>query len=474
MINNNNYIKKYRMKFKSIQYIPALMFIALLTSCVTAKYVQPQITDNKLYRDAAIQDSTTIADIPWQEYFKDADLRNLINEGLQNNYDLQIASARIKQTEAALYTAKLAYLPTLSVAPSATFSKLNPVQGNGVLTHSNIYQLQVTTSWEADIWGKISSTKKYALASYLQSDAYKRVVQTSLISNIANSYYSLLAYDKQLIITKNTIKLLEEGVKTMEHLKEADIVTQAAVEQNKALLYSTQLSVPDLENSIKALENSICYLLGRNPSSVVRASMDEQSVPAQLNYGVPAQLLSKRPDVMMEEYAFRAAFENTNISKASLYPSLTLSGSAGYSTLNTLTQFFDYSNLFANIMGGITQPIFNQGKLKSQLKISQAQQEEVLLNFKNTVLNAGNEVSNALYAYDRAKSKDYDRGLQITALQNAVDMTKELLLNSDANYTEVLTAEQNLLSAKLSQVNDKLQQFQAAINLYKALGGGTK
>ena len=462
------------MKIKSIQYISALMFIALFASCVTTKYVQPQITDNKLYRDAAVQDSTTIADIPWKEYFKDANLQNLINEGLQNNYDIQIASARIKQTEASLHAAKLAYLPSLSAGTGATFSKLNPVQSSGLLTHSNIYQLEVTTSWEADIWGKISSAKKAALASYLQSDAYKRVVQTSLIANIANNYYALLTYDKQLEITKSTIKLLEENVKTMEDLKEANIVTQAAVEQNKALLYSTQLSIPDLENNIKSLENSICYLLGREPGPIVRSLMDEQSVPTQLDYGIPAQLLSKRPDVMMEEYAFRAAFEKTNVAKASLYPSLTLSGSAGYSTLNTLMQFFDYSNLFASIAGSITQPIFNQGRLKSQLKISQAQQEEALLNFKSTVLNAGNEVSNALYAYNRAKSKDHDRGLQVEALQKSVDMTKELLTYSDANYTEVLTAEQNLLSAKLSQVNDKLQQLQAAINLYKALGGGTK
>lgn len=471
---NNNYIKTYRMKLKFIQYIPALMFIALLTSCVTVKYAQPQITDNKLYRDAAVQDSTTIADISWKEYFKDANLQSLISEGLQNNYDIQIASARIKQTEAALYAAKLAYLPTLSAGPGATFSKLNQVQGYGLLYSSSVYQLQVTTGWEADIWGKINSAKKSALAVYLQSDAYKRVIQTSLIANIANSYYVLLAYDKQLEITKNTIKLLDENVKTMEYLKEANIVTQAAVEQNKALLYSTRLSIPDLENNIKSLENSICYLLGRDPGPIIRSSMDIQSVPTQLDYGVPAQLLSKRPDVMMEEYAFRAAFENTNVAKASLYPSLTLSGSAGYSTLGTLAHFFDYSNLFASIAGSLTQPIFNQGKLKSQLKISQAQQEEALLNFKSTVLNAGNEVSNALYAYDRAKSKDQDRGIQIEALQKAVDMTQELLTYSDANYTEVLTAEQNLLSAKLSQVSDKLQQFQAAINLYKALGGGTK
>ncbi len=460
------------MKIQPIQYITTLMLAIALTSCVTSKYEAPQITDNKLYRDMTIQDSTTIADIPWRQYFSDANLQNLINEGLQNSYDLQIAAARIKQTEAVLYSAKLGYLPTLMGNASYTSSKLNLVQGNGVRTHSEVFQLAASASWELDIWGKISSAKRSALASYLQSDAYQRLVQTSLISNIANSYYNLLALDKQLEITQSTIKLLEENVQTMGYLKDADIVTGAAVEQSKALLYATQVSVPDLVNNIKILENSICFLIGRTPGPIVRSSMDSQVVPNQLDYGVPTQLLSKRPDVMMYEYAYRAAFENTNVAKASMYPSLTLTGNAGYSTYKNLDNFFDYSNLFANIMGGLTQPIFNQGKLRSQLKISQAQQEEALLNFKNSVLNSSVEVSNALFSYQQAKSKDQDRGLQIEALQKSVDYTQELLIYSNANYTEVLSAEQNLLNARLSQVNDKLQQLQAAINLYKALGGG--
>jgi NodT family efflux transporter outer membrane factor (OMF) lipoprotein len=472
MMNYYNNIKKYRMKIQPIQYISILMLTAILTSCVTAKYESPEITDNRLYRDMVTKDSITIADIPWKDYFKDIHLQNLINEGLQNSYDLQIASARIKQTEAALYSAKLGYLPALTAEASYTGSKLNTVQGNGLRTHSEVFQLAASASWELDIWGKITSAKRSALASYFQSDAYKRVVQTSLIANISYSYYSLLALDEQLKITLNTIKLLEENVQTMQYLKDADIVTGAAVEQSKALLYATQVSIPDLEQNIKSLENNICFLIGRTPGSIQRSSIEQQAVPSQLDYGVPAQLLSKRPDVMMYEYAYRAAFENTNVAKASLYPSLTITGNVGYSTLKNLDNFFDHSNLFANVIGGLTQPIFNHGKLKSQLRINQAQQEEALLNFKNSVLNSSIEVSNALFAYEKAKSKDYNRSLQIQSLQKSVDFTRELLIYSNANYTEVLTAEQNLLNAKLSQVNDKLQQLQASINLYKALGGG--
>lgn len=472
MMNKYNKIKELRMKIRPIQYTTLLLVSVVLSSCITAKYEKPQITDNQLYRDMPVKDSTTIADIPWSDYFKDPNLQSLINEGIQNSYDLKIAVTRIKQTEAALRSAKLGYLPSLSADASYSNSKLNTVQGNGVKTHSEVFQLGASASWELDIWGKISSAKRSALASYLQSDAYRRLVQTSLVANIANNYYSLIAQDEQLKITLNTIKLLEDNVKTMEDLKEANIVTGAAVEQSRALLYSTQVSVPDLENNIKALENNICYLLGRTPGPIQRSSMARQTVPSQFDYGVPAQLLSKRPDVMMYELAYRAAFEDTNVAKASLYPSLTITGNAGYSTLKNLDNFFDHSSLFASVVGGLTQPIFNQGKLRSQLRIRQAQQEEALLNFKNSVLNSSVEVSNALFAYEKAKSKDYDRSLQINSLVKSVDFTKQLLIYSDANYTEVLNAERDLLNARLSQVNDKLQQLQASINLYKALGGG--
>lgn len=464
------------MKSKIFHISAFAITVLSITSCVTTKYKTPaDITDERLYRDMNVQDTVTIADIPWREYFKDANLQNLIEEGLRNSYDLQIANTRIKQAEASLTAAKLGYLPTLSAQASVSPARVNVIQGNGIsATSATTYQLAASASWEADIWGKITSAKRSALASYLQTDAYKRVVETSLIANVANNYYSLLALDKQLEITQNTIKLLQDNVETMKDLAEAGTTTNAAVEQSKALAYATQVTVPDLQANIKTLENAICLIIGREPSTIVRSSMDSQVIPSELQYGVPAQLLSKRPDVMMEEYAYRAAFESTNIAKASMYPSLTLTGSAGYSNINSLNRFFDSPNFFANLVAGLTQPIFNQGRLRSQLKIAQAQQEEALLNFKNTVLNAGAEVSNALYSYQQAKSKDENRNLQIEALEKSVDFTQQLLIYSDANYTEVLNAEQNLLNARLGQVDDKLQQLQASINLYRALGGGTK
>lgn len=310
---------------------------------------------------------------------------------------------------------------------------------------------------------------------FLNSHAYKNLIQSSLVANIATSYYSLLALDEKLSITVETVKLLEENVETMEDLKNAGLQNGAAVEQSKSLLYSTRASIPDLESQIRQMENSICSLLGRKPGSISRASIYDQKYPDQLEYGVPVQMLAKRPDVQQAELSFRSAFELTNAAQASFYPSITLSsGSIGYGTTNTLSNFFKPENIFASIIGGLTQPIFAKKQLTGNLKIAKAQQQEALLTFEQTVLNAGQEVNDILFSFDSSLKKNETREMQIEACRNSVYFTQELLKAGDANYTEVLTAEQNLLSALLTQVDDKLEQLQYSVNLYKALGGGVE
>jgi NodT family efflux transporter outer membrane factor (OMF) lipoprotein len=296
-----------------------------------------------------------------------------------------------------------------------------------------------------------------------------------LISNIATSYYSLIALDEQLKITKETIKLLEENVATIEDLKKAGLQNGAAVEQSKSLLYSTQASIPDLESQIRKLENSLCTMLGRKPGEISRLSIYDQQYPDHIEYGVPAQMLAKRPDVQQAELSFRSAFELTNAAQASFYPSITLSsGTIGYGTNNTLANFFKPENIFASIIGGLTQPIFAKKQLTGNLKIAKAQQQEALLTFEKTVLSAGEEVSNILYSFNSSLKKNGTRKKQIESCLNSVYFTQELLKAGDANYTEVLNAEQNFLSAQLSQVSDKLEQLQYTVNLYKALGGGVE
>ncbi len=449
-----------------------------LPSCgVMNKYKTPQPDSKNLYGEMTSSDTTTIANKPWKEYFTDTYLVTLIDEGIQNNFDLQIAYTRIQQAEASLGMAKAAYFPDVSLVGQVNHSRSsNGQNGKDVLGyHSTDYTLGVSASWELDIWGKLNRQSKAKYAQFLSSYAYKNLIQTSLIANIATSYYSLLALDEKLAITVETIKLLEENVETMEALKKSGLQNGAAVEQSKALLYSTQTSVPDLESQIRELENSICTLLGRKPGTITRSAIHSQQYPLQLEYGVPAQMLAKRPDVQQAELSFRSAFELTNAAQASFYPSITLSsGTIGFGTNNTLSNFFKPENIFASIIGGLTQPIFAKKQLTGNLKIAKAQQQEALLTFEQTVLSAGQEVTDILFSFESSLKKNETREKQIEACQNSVYFTNELLKAGDANYTEVLNAEQNLLSAQLNRVNDKLEQLQYSVNLYKALGGGVE
>jgi len=465
-------------RYKYTKGIVLLGLIALigLPSCqVMNQYKSPEADTGNLYGEMTSSDTTTIADIPWHEYFADPYLTALIDEGIEKNFDLQIAYTRIQQAEASLGMAKAAYFPDISLVGQVNQSRTsNGQNGKNVLGYHNTnYSLGVSASWELDIWGKLNRQSKSKYAQFLNSHAYKNLIQTSLIANIATSYYSLLAMDEKLKITIETVKLLDENVKTMEDLKNAGLQNGAAVEQSKSLLYSTQASIPDLESQIRQLENSICTMLGRKPGTITRSSIYDQQYTDRLEYGVPAQMLAKRPDVQQAELSFRSAFELTNAAQASFYPSITLSSaSIGFGTANTLSNFFKPENIFANIIGGLTQPIFAKKQLTGNLKIAKAQQQEALLTFEQTVLSAGQEITDILFSFESSLKKNETRIKQIESCKNSVYFTQELLKAGDANYTEVLTAEQNLLSAQLTRVDDKLEQLQYSVNLYKALGGG--
>lgn len=465
-------------KYRYTKGIILLGLVALigLPSCqVTNRYKSPEVNTNNLFGEMTLADTTSIADIQWREYFNDSYLVALIDEGIEKNYDLKIAYTRIQQAEANLSMAKAAYFPDVSLVGQVDHSRSsNGSNGKDVLGyHSTNYSLGVSTNWELDIWGKLNRQSKAKYAQYLSSHAYKNLIQTSLVANIATSYYSLLALDEKLAITEETVKLLAENVETMEALKKAGVQNGAAVEQSKVLLYSTQSSIPDLESQIWQMENSISILLGRKPGGISRSSIYDQKYPNQLEYGVPTQMLAKRPDVQQAELSFRSAFELTNAAQASFYPTITLStGSIGYRTTNTLSNFFKPENIFASIIGGLTQPIFAKKQLTGNLKIAKAQQQEALLTFEQTVLQAGQEVTDILLSYEFSLKKNEIRDMQIESCEKSSYFTQELLKAGDANYTEVLTAKQNLLSAQLNQVNDKLEQLQCSVNLYKALGGG--
>ncbi|RZK55339.1 MAG: efflux transporter outer membrane subunit, partial [Pedobacter sp.] len=447
-----------------------------LSACVTTKYNRPEVKSDNLYRDSKTTDSTTIATLPWRNIFGDAALQTLIEQGIKENLDLKQAIERIKIAEATLYQNRMAMLPSLQGDVSVTDAKqskaaLNFPAGVNINLETQTYRAQLSTSWEADIWGKLSSAKRSAYASLLQTDAAKRAVQTQLIANIANAYYNLLALDKQLAITEQTIKSRTKGVETIRALKEGAVVNGAAVVQSEANLYAAEVTLPDLKRSIREVENALSVLTAGSPGSITRTSLDTQTPYNDLKTGVSAQLLQNRPDVQAAEFAFRAAFENTNVAKTYFYPALTLTASSGLSSLQ-LKDFFSNA-VFYNLVGGLTQPIFAKGQNKARLTTAKAQQQIAFYAFQQTLLTSGQEVSNALFAYQTAAQKEETRAKQIASLTKAVDFTQELLrYTSTTNYTDVLTSEQSLLTAQLNGVNDKLQKLQAVVNLYRALGGG--
>jgi len=467
------------MTHSSNKYILMVIAAALLSACVTQKYERPKTlsTDN-LYRDQASADSTTIADMPWQTVFKDQKLNALIQKGLDQNLNLKNAIENIVQARATLRQTKLSYYPTLDFDANATRNKqskaaLNFPAGININTLTTTYKMGFSTSWEADIWGKLSSSKRAALATYLSTDAAKQAVQTQLISDIANNYFLLLSYDKQLEITKSTLESRIKNVEVIKALKEGAIVTGASVVQSEANQHAAEVLIPDLKRSIRETENALNILLGQASGPIERGTLGDQVIPEKIAIGLPAQLLENRPDVRQAEFDFRTAFETTNMAKTYFYPSLTLTASGGLSTLQ-LKNFFDQS-IFYSIIGGLTQPIFNQGLNKARLTNAQSRQVQAFNNFQQSLLVAGQEVSNALYAYEMAVEKEDSREKQIEALEKAVDFTQQLLEYSSAtNYTDVLTSEQNLLAAQLSGVNDNLQKLQAVVDLYRALGGGWK
>ncbi len=467
-------MKSKQIKKQYTSVLSGALFLLVFYSCgvVTNNYKSPEVDTSGMYGSYASEDTITIASIPWKEYFNDSLLINLIEEGLKNNYDLQLASSRIKQAEANLSIAKNAYFPGVSLVGQVNHNRTSP---NGkVLNHqSTSYTLGISTNWELDVWGKLQSQSRSQYAALLNSYEYRNLVQTSLISNIATSYYTLIALDEQLSITSHTANVLKNNVEALKEMKEAFLVTAAAVEQGKTLLYTTEAKIPDLEMQVRQTENALNTLLGRKPTAIERSSIEEINLPEKLAYGVPAQMLARRPDVKQAELAFRSAFELTNVSKASLYPTIALnSGSIGYQSAS-FSNFFLPENIFASILGGLTQPLFAKGQLKANLKIANARQEEALLNFENKVLGAGQEVSDILIKFDAALRKKEIRIRQIESSKKAVDYTWDLLKAGVANYTEVLSAEQSLLSSELNRVSDLLQQLQCSVDLYRALGGGT-
>src|SRR5690554_3474449 len=450
-----------------------LVFLSLQSCFVAKDYVTPEMDlESQNFRtDQLPQDSLSMATVSWREIFTDPILQNYIEEGLSNNMDIRIALQQIAIAEAYVKQGKAGFFPNLNGNASAAHQQFSESSQFGDISSANQFEVSAGLSWEADIWGKIRSTKRASEASYLQTVAAHQAVKSRLVANIAATYYQLLAVDEQIRVTEETIETRSKGLETTMALKDAGNVTEVGVKQTEAQLYTAQAILVDLKNQSRLIENTLSILLGSAPQQINRSTLEAQEIDTPLKTGVPSQLLVNRPDVIAAEYSLINAFELTNVARSNFYPSLTINASGGFQSLE-LDKLFDVNSLFASVIGGLTQPILNGRRIKTQYEVSQAQQEQALLQFKYTLLVAGKEVSDAMYSIKAASEKIAVKEKENEAYNLATDYSQELLDNGLATYLEVLTAQERALASHLDLVSAKNNRLQAIVDLYEALGGG--
>lgn len=449
--------------------ITITIFCATLTGChIYRAYERPEsvnVSDSLYRQPVAGEDTASLASLSWKELFTDLQLQQLIETGLNNNTDLSIARLKVKEAEALLMTSRLSYLPSVSLTPQGTLTSADRSKA------SKTYNLAASADWEIDLFGKLLNSKRGAQAALEQSEAYRQAVQTQLVATIANSYYTLLMLDEQLDISRRTAQTWDESVRTMKALKRAGQATEMAVAQTEAGKLAVDASVLSVERQINEMENSLSTLLGLSPQAIERSTLKEQQFPDTLSTGVPLQLLSRRPDVRQCEAQLAVAYYATNSARSAFYPSITLSGSAGWTNATGAT-VTNPGQWLLTAVGSLVQPLFNRGKNIANLKIAKAQQEEALLTFRQSLLDAGAEVNDALVQWQTARQRIRLDEQQVAALRSALRSSELLMQHSSQNYLEVLTARQSLLQAELDTTTDRFGEIQGVINLYHALGGG--
>ncbi|SFN21110.1 efflux transporter, outer membrane factor (OMF) lipoprotein, NodT family [Paenimyroides ummariense] len=457
------------------KYIVALALISLLSSCMTNKnYIKTTHIDESLYRADEVQDTLNMADLSWQDFFSDEQLKKLIDTGLKNNLDLKIGLERIHKAQSLLAQSKGAFFPQLFIDGGVKQSRMAYPQSFGFVENATTYEIGLRTAWEIDLWGKLKNGKKAAVYKLLREESIQQAVQTELIAQTADYYYQLLALDEQVHILETTIGVRKEEAETMKKLKEANIVTAAAVAQSEAGYLEAENQLPAVQRQIRAIENALNVLLGQSPATVSRSTFKTEPLFPDVHIGVPVQLLRNRPDVQAAEFELASYFEEINVARKAFYPSLTINASSGFTNFG-IANWFTPSGFFANVGGGLLQPVFSKRLNKTRLELAKSDYREKELHFRKTVLVAGQEVSDALFNYHSASGQEQQRSAQLGKLEQALEHTRKLLLyHNSTNYTDVLTARQALLSAQLQMTNERLLKYQSLIYLYRALGGGVQ
>ena len=448
-----------------------------LTGCKSlyGKYERPAVNTSGLIRDAvndndtlAVTDTTSFANIPWRSVFTDPQLQTLIEKTLANNPDLLNAALNIDMAEAQLKVAKLAFLPGITFTPQGTISTWDGQKAN------KTYSLPVNASWDANLFGSLTAAKRSTQVSMLQMKDYQVAVQTKLIANVANMYYTLLMLDKQLQIVTDMEKLTKDTWGIMKvQLQTVRGVRSTAVQSAESNYLSVQTQKEDIKRQIRETENSLSLVMGEQAHAISRSTLDAQSLPTTFSTGVGVQLLSNRADVHANEMALANCFYNIEVARSRFYPSLTISASGAYTNSGGMG-ITNPGKILLSAVGSLTQPIFMNGQLRAGLRVAEDQYKQALNTWQSSVLSAGSEVSNALVLYNASDAKSKLEQKRIAVLKKNVEDTRNLMASAGSTYLEVITAQSNLLNAQLNQVQDDFSKMQAVVNLYYALGGGAK
>ncbi|OXB06346.1 RND transporter [Flavobacterium plurextorum] len=472
------------MKNHITKIVMIAILIITLISCKVSKDIEtPKDAFPENFRNASVSsDTSSIADVEWKNFFTEKDIIKLIDSAVARNNDLQIAEKNIEIAHYRFTQSKWGNVPQVNLLVNAStsnpsdnsFTGKNLGQALGQ-NHIDDFSAGASLSWEADIWGKIRNQKKGAYAEYLQSAEVKKALQTNIVANVSRGYYNLLMLDAQLDIARQNFRLNDSTTNIIKLKYDAGQVTSLAIQQSEAQKLNSAQLIPLLEQNISIQENALSVLTGSFPNSKERTiRLSSIEVKHNTAVGIPSSLVSRRPDVKSAELALKATNANVGITKADLYPALRITAQGGVNSFEASNWFNIPASLFGTVAGGLTQPLLNNKKVRTQYNIAVAEREKAVISFRQSVLVAVSEVSDALVKVEKLQQQETFLQEKVKTLQQAIKNANLLFKNGMAEYLEVLTAQANLLQSELELADIKRQQLTANTDLYRALGGGWK
>ncbi len=460
-----------------------LLLMLVVSACSVSKNIKsPELSLPTNFRNGTSDDTNGIAVMPWENFFTDEQLIELINKAIANNYDMQLAMKNIDAAKLLVGQVKWNYVPALGINVTASTdrpanSSLNglSLQQYGIGNHIEDYSANLSLSWEADIWNKIGNRKKQARAQYLQSVEARNLVQTNLVYNIAQGYFNLLMLDDQLSIAQRNMALDDSTLRIIRLQYEAGQVTLLAIQQAQAQRQAAAELIPQFEQNITIQENALSILIGENPRKISRTKTLGQVVfPDNLSDGIPSSLVGHRPDVKTQELALAVADAKVGITKAEMYPALRITASGGVNSFKASNWFNIPASLFGIVAGSIAQPLIQHKELKTNYKIALLQRDEAVISFRRSVLVAVGEVSDALAKIEKLQQQESIVSNRVETLQGATSNADMLFKSGLATYLEVITAQANVLQSELELTAIKRSRLTAVADLYRSLGGGWK